>query len=259
MRRPKRKTQPAPRPGHSLEKTEAVDATCTEAGNIEYWTCSKCNKLYKDSEGTQEITAADTVVSAKGHNWTEWTVVTKATEEKEGLETRTCLNDESHKEERTIPKLQGLWKQNVIGWWYDRGDGSYPAGEFETIKGKTYYFNKSGYMVTGWQKIDGEWYYFNEGGAMATDWQKIGGKWYYFDESGVMQIGWKTIGSNTYYLSASGAMVTGWQKIDGAWYYFNASGAMQKGWQKIGDKWYFMDDNGVMQIGGITSVQAEPR
>ena len=53
---------------HNLEKTEAVDATCTEAGNIEYWTCSKCKKLYKDSEGTQEITEADTVVAAKGHS-----------------------------------------------------------------------------------------------------------------------------------------------------------------------------------------------
>jgi ribosome biogenesis GTPase len=32
-----------------------MEATCTEAGNTEYWTCSTCKKLYKDSEGTQEI------------------------------------------------------------------------------------------------------------------------------------------------------------------------------------------------------------
>ena len=189
--------------GHSLEKTEAVDATCTEAGNIEYLTCSKCNKLYKDSEGTQEITEADTVVAAKGHNWTEWTVVTKATEEKEGLETRTCLNDESHKEERTIPKLQGTWKKNSKGWWYDRGNGSYPKGTFETIKGTTYYFNESGYMLTGWQKISGEWYYFSADGAMQTDWQNINGTWYYMEASGVMAAN-KWVGN--YYLTGSGAM-----------------------------------------------------
>ena len=235
--------------GHSLEKTEAVDATCTEAGNIEYWTCSKCNKLYKDSEGTQEITEADTVVAAKGHNWTEWTVVTKATEEKEGLETRTCLNDESHKEERTIPKLQGKWKKNNKGWWYDRGDGSYPAGEFETIKGKTYYFNESGYMLTGWQKISGEWYYFSAGGAMLTDWQKINDKWYYFSASGAMQTDWQNINGTWYYFSAGGAMQTGWQKINGTWYYFSAGGAMQTGWQKIDGKWYYFGAGGAMQTG----------
>ena len=238
-----------PAKGHSLEKTEAVDATCTEAGNIEYWTCSKCNKLYKDSEGTQEITEADTVVAAKGHNWTEWTVVTKATEEKEGLETRTCLNDESHKEERTIPKLQGKWKKNNKGWWYDRGDGSYPAGEFETIKGKTYYFNESGYMLTGWQKISGEWYYFSAGGAMLTDWQKINDKWYYFSASGAMQTDWQNINGTWYYFSAGGAMQTGWQKINGTWYYFSAGGAMQTGWQKIDGKWYYFGAGGAMQTG----------
>ena len=235
--------------GHSLEKTEAVDATCTEAGNIEYWTCSKCNKLYKDSEGTQEITEADTAVAAKGHNWTEWTVVTKATEEKEGLETRICLNDESHKEERTIPKLQGKWKKNNKGWWYDRGDGSYPAGEFETIKGKTYYFNESGYMLTGWQKISGEWYYFSAGGAMLTDWQKINDKWYYFSASGAMQTDWQNINGTWYYFSAGGAMQTGWQKINGTWYYFSAGGAMQTGWQKIDGKWYYFGAGGAMQTG----------
>ena len=235
--------------GHSLEKTEAVDATCTEAGNIEYWTCSKCNKLYKDSEGTQEITEADTVVAAKGHNWTEWTVVTKATEEKEGLETRTCLNDESHKEERTIPKLQGKWKKNNKGWWYDRGDGSYPAGEFEIIKGKTYYFNESGYMLTGWQKISGEWYYFSAVGAMLTDWQKINDKWYYFSASGAMQTDWQNINGTWYYFSAGGAMQTGWQKINGTWYYFSAGGAMQTGWQKIDGKWYYFGAGGAMLTG----------
>ena len=54
--------------GHSLEKTDAKDATCTEAGNTEYWTCSECEKLFSDEEGTTEITAADTVVAAKGHS-----------------------------------------------------------------------------------------------------------------------------------------------------------------------------------------------
>jgi len=140
-------------------------------------------------------------------------------------------------------ELTGSWKKNSAGWWYDYGDGSYPRSKFENIGDKTYYFNGSGYMVTGWQKVDGTWYYFNGSGAMQIGWQSIGGKWYCFDENGKMiENDW--VGN--YYLGSGGAMVTGWQKIDGAWYYFNSSGAKQTGWQKIGNTWYYFDENGKM-------------
>ena len=32
--------------GHDLTETEAKSATCTEAGNIAYWTCGTCGKLF---------------------------------------------------------------------------------------------------------------------------------------------------------------------------------------------------------------------
>ena len=54
---------------HSMVKTDAKAATCTEAGNIEYYTCSVCGKLYKDANGTVEITLAETVVEATGHQY----------------------------------------------------------------------------------------------------------------------------------------------------------------------------------------------
>lgn len=52
---------------HSLVKTEAKDATCTEDGNIEYWTCSVCHKIFSDEQCTTEISLADTVSKAIGH------------------------------------------------------------------------------------------------------------------------------------------------------------------------------------------------
>ena len=52
---------------HPAEKTEAVDATCTEDGNKEYWYCSVCEKYFSDENCTDEITEADTVI-AKGHD-----------------------------------------------------------------------------------------------------------------------------------------------------------------------------------------------
>ena len=89
---------------HKLVKIPAVAATCEKAGNIEYFECSGCGKLFKDADATQEISLEQTVVPATGHNWGEWKVTKEATETAEGVETRTCLNDSKHTETRPIPK-----------------------------------------------------------------------------------------------------------------------------------------------------------
>ena len=55
---------------HTLTHHELKTATCTEAGNIEYWQCSVCNKLFSDEATTKEITdAASLVIPAKGHTF----------------------------------------------------------------------------------------------------------------------------------------------------------------------------------------------
>ena len=53
--------------GHSLEKIEAKEATCTENGNLDYWKCSKCNKLFLDENGTDETTMEDVTIQS-GHS-----------------------------------------------------------------------------------------------------------------------------------------------------------------------------------------------
>lgn len=65
--------------GQNLSKINAVEATCTADGVLEYWTCSACNKNFSNAEGTEEITDLDTwktsdgKIPATGHNWsTEW-------------------------------------------------------------------------------------------------------------------------------------------------------------------------------------------
>ena len=55
---------------HKLTHHELKAATCTEAGNIEYWQCSVCNKLFSDEAATKEFTdAASLVIPAKGHTF----------------------------------------------------------------------------------------------------------------------------------------------------------------------------------------------
>lgn len=71
---------PAPTPEHH----EAKDATCTEPGNVEYYVDTETGKLYADIEGTTEITEADTVIPALGHDWGVWK------EQADGSMVRTC-------------------------------------------------------------------------------------------------------------------------------------------------------------------------
>ena len=56
--------------GHKLTKTAAKAATCTEAGNNEYWTCSVCKKVFKADKTTETTVAAETL-AALGHKMTK--------------------------------------------------------------------------------------------------------------------------------------------------------------------------------------------
>lgn len=53
--------------GHTMEKTEAAAATCTESGHSAYFTCTVCGKLYLDEKGERETTLDDAAIPALGH------------------------------------------------------------------------------------------------------------------------------------------------------------------------------------------------
>ena len=55
---------------HSLTETVAKNATCTEAGNSAYWTCSTCNKMFSDANAATEITEVPTIPATGVHNYT---------------------------------------------------------------------------------------------------------------------------------------------------------------------------------------------
>lgn len=50
---------------HNAVHHERIEATCTENGSIEYWSCTGCNKLFSNAECTDEIT--DVVIPAINH------------------------------------------------------------------------------------------------------------------------------------------------------------------------------------------------
>lgn len=55
--------------GHDRTKTDAKEATCTEDGNNEYYTCSRCGGVFKDEAGTQTTTVAAETLEKLGHDW----------------------------------------------------------------------------------------------------------------------------------------------------------------------------------------------
>lgn len=63
----------------------------------------------------------------------------------------------------------GTWKQNNVGWWFDNGNGTYPASTWQWIDGNNdgiaecYYFDCAGYMLANTSTPDG--YQVNASGA----------------------------------------------------------------------------------------------
>ena len=63
----------------------------------------------------------------------------------------------------------GTWKQNNVGWWFDNGNGTYPASTWQWIDGNNdgivecYYFDRAGYMLANTSTPDG--YQVNASGA----------------------------------------------------------------------------------------------
>ena len=57
---------------HALTETEAKEATCTEAGNSAYWTCSVCHKYFSDEDGNEEVAENSWVKPALGHDFGDW-------------------------------------------------------------------------------------------------------------------------------------------------------------------------------------------
>ena len=56
---------------HNLIRHEAKGATCLELGNLEYYECTDCGKLFGDSEGKDKLLSKDVKIPATGHSYSE--------------------------------------------------------------------------------------------------------------------------------------------------------------------------------------------
>lgn len=91
--------------GHKNIKTEASEATCENRGNIEYWTCETCEKIFSDAGGTTEITLSEVIIPAKEHDWCAWKITKNPTETVTGSAERICTHNAAHKDAVSVPVL----------------------------------------------------------------------------------------------------------------------------------------------------------
>ena len=87
---------------HSMTKVDANPASCTEEGNIEYYKCDGCGKLFADATGNVELTADQVVVAATGHDY-EWKIDKEATATEKGSKHEECKNCGDKKAAVEIP------------------------------------------------------------------------------------------------------------------------------------------------------------
>lgn len=139
-----------------------------------------------------------------------------------------------------------------------------------TYSGARYYFDENGFAVKGWYQDGSYWYHADEEGKMANKVTKIGDKTYYFDSSYHLGSGWKKIdgvyryfnvsenhemcyeitmdgtkgwvnleNENIAYINASSGALTGWRNLDGFRYHFDTDGFLDTGLFQDGRYFYY--------------------
>ena len=128
---------------HDLQKTDAVEVTCTEDGNIDFWTCDECGLVFSD-EGETVIAAEDTVIPALGHDWNNGEITTVPTSTEPGEITYTCQNDPAHTYTEPIDAsymeeveaLKEAATDNVISANHDLASGDYTEDSVAELRDK---------------------------------------------------------------------------------------------------------------------------
>lgn len=163
---------------------------------------------------------------------------------------------------------QGRWIKDASGWWFQNPDGTYPKGCTATIDDQVYYFDKNGYMETGWIDISEYydyyettvWYYVNADGSFPeVGWQMIDGTWYYFPYNdgylaqGGVWAGYQFAADGSYTPIAEKDKLPGTWKSDskGWWYEFADGSFLANGTTEIDGVGYAFGNDGYMLTGWV--------
>ncbi|MDO5132579.1 MAG: NlpC/P60 family protein [Eubacteriales bacterium] len=134
---------------------------------------------------------------------------------------------------------------------YRRSNGTYLKNGWRTVNGKKYYFDGSGYAVTGFRIIGKRGCIFSAEGVLLRGWIHYMDHWYYGGSSGRLKTGWRKIHGKHYYLSPEKYYrLTGLQTIGKKQYYFDSNGVQIRKNQYINGEYYrFHKDGSIASIG----------
>ena len=146
-----------------------------------------------------------------------------------------------------------VYDSQYDAWFYIKADGEHAEKEWLQIKGKDYYFQSGGYLLTsqwidqayvnasgakvqqGWlfDKQYQSWFYIKENGNHADkEWIFENGHYYYLKSGGYMAANeWIWDKESWFYLKSDGKMAEKEWVYDSknqAWYYFKSGGYMAK-------------------------------
>ena len=103
--------------GERLKMVNATEATHEESGNILYYHCEECGRVFRDAEATEEITKADTVIPHGEHTYADkWSVDT-----------------ENHWKECTCGSKTALGKHTFGAWTVTKQPTATEKGERECV------------------------------------------------------------------------------------------------------------------------------
>ncbi len=107
---------------HKLTEVAEIPATCTEGGTEGYYTCSDCDKLFSDAEGSVEIEAPKSI-GKLGHSFTKYASNNDATCTADGTKSAKCDRcDETDTRADADSKLghdhSSAWTFDADGHWH---------------------------------------------------------------------------------------------------------------------------------------------
>lgn len=167
--------------------------------------------------GTVSGAASETVsvTEEEGENRTDSAISDNKDSDSENTDTESP--DTGHPDvaepdtEQPRPVLQGLLRDENGNLFYYK-DGVKLRNTWKTVKGRKFYFGKTGKAYVGKKKVGKATYYFADNGKRKTGWRTINGKKYYFSpKNGKMVTGKKTISHYLCYFSAKGVLT---RKVD---------------------------------------------
>ena len=112
--------------GHELSHYDATETACDHEGNVEYWCCDRCHKLYLDEDAKVEATSEDIVIDQLDHTYGEWVVTKDSTCSEEGTKVRTCSIC-GHEDVGVVETKPHTLSEETFLEWYN--DGLYETQE----------------------------------------------------------------------------------------------------------------------------------